>query len=795
MKRSVMLALAAVAALQTWGAKVVRVTARSADGREGSFTDVLARCEVKEGAEYDPAACARDVTALKETGEFEEIAVEAGHGATGVEVAYVVRRKQRFQAPLQVEGAEFWNASKIAKLSELVDGYAYGEADFAEAALRIRREYNKKNFPDAKVRPQIEPVPGSDGAVTVKMVVDEGARVKIRAYVFEGNESVDSDDLRASFGDYPWWNPLGWFSDKPVSAQELEEARAKIAAVYRDRGYLDAEVALPDRVPAGEGRVDMAFRIDEGPLYRVGAVSVTGLSQYPESAALAAARVKEGDVAGAAALSAAAHAVEIFCESGENPLAETRVETRSIPREGEPGVVDVEFAVTEGVPVVIDRILVRGNDYTKDNVIRREITLSPGDRMLGDRAEQSKRKLENLRYFDRVRYYLEKQPDAVAEPGAPEHRDLVYEVSEKSTGQFMIGIGASSVDSVYGTVELSESNFDLFSPWRFRGAGQKGRIGIQAGPRVQTYEAAVTEPYFLDRMLELTVEGYRRQRWYDDYDVIRNGAAVSLSYPMKFWPSQKKACGRFGVRLSAEYVQMDDVEGDQYYLPDSLGPHRKGDFGPVFRWEDDEYGDNWEIPLRVFWQDDTRDNFLVPTRGHRTTVFGDLVGGDNSYWKIGFNFRQYWTVWKRYGHVLSFGLRAETEDAFSDEIPIYDRLFLGGPRSIRGVEYREIAPRVYRGAGKHGSYAPWGGQTSWCMNLEYTIPVVKYVRLAAFTDLGSVGADEFDFDQDMFCWSAGVGIRLAIEQFPIRLGFATPVVDPDEDVDEQVFSFTVGYDF
>ena len=171
------------------------------------------------------------------------------------------------------------------------------------------------------------------------------------------------------------------------------------------------------------------------------------------------------------------------------------------------------------------------------------------------------------------------------------------------------------------------------------------------------------------------------------------------------------------------------------------------------------------------------------------------MGGDNSYWRTGFRYRHYWTAVKKWGHVLQWGLRGETLDDFSGGLPIYDKLFLGGSRSIRGVDFREIAPRVYSRENKHGHYVPWGGQTSWCATMEYSVPVVKMVRIAAFTDLGSVGEDEFDLDTDWFCWSVGLGLRLDLPQFPIRLDFAVPVVDPDEDVDEKVFSFSIGYDF
>lgn len=801
MKKTLLSVSLAVAAMQLQAAKVVGVSARSSRAEGADVSGVTVRCEVKPGSEYDPAACARDVKALRDSGEYEDISVEAKHVDGGIDVTYVVTPKPRYHGPLGCRGNEYWNASKIAKFADLKDGYAYGEADFAAAANRIRDEYRKKEFPDVKVTPVVEPVPGSDGAVTVTMEISEGKRCEIDEYLFEGNENVEAADLRETFGSFPWWNPVGWFVDAPVTQQDLAEARDKVLEHYRNLGYLDVTVSPAERVQGeSDGEADILFRIQEGPRYRIRTMSVSGVKTYPEAAALASVKsVSAGGVAGEKALSDAAREIEIFCGSGKPPLAETRVSVKRVPVDGDSASLDVIFDVEEGVPVTIGRVLVRGNDYTKDKVIRREISLSPGDPMVESKAEQSKRRLENLRYFDRVRYYLEKTSGSAPANGEPDLRDLVYEVSEKNTGQFMIGVGASSVDSVYGTVELSESNFDLFNPWRFRGGGQKGRMLLQAGPRYQTYEVSVTEPYLFDRTLELTVDAYRRQRWYDDFDIIRNGASATLAYPVKFWPTAR-TMGRLGFRLAAEFIQFDDVSDDSYYLGDGFGDHPayvdgEQAYGPVFKWQEDEYGDAFEIPLRIFWEDDTRDTFRFATRGHRAQIYGDIVGGDNNYWKVGFNFRQYFQVWKRFNHVFAFGVRGDTLDAFSDDVPIYNKLFLGGPRSIRGVEYRDIAPRVWARENKKGKYAAWGGQTSWCINAEYTVPVVKYVRIAGFTDLGAVGEDEFDFGTDYFCWSVGLGLRLDIESFPIRLDFAVPVVEPDDDVEKECFSFTIGYDF
>lgn len=788
MKRMVLAVALAVAGMAS-AAKVASVSVKAADGDVEDVGDAAARCQVKVGDEYDPAQCARDVRALRDAGTFDDIVVKAEQGVNGVDVTYVVKHKMRFQGPLAVKGCDYWNEGKIAKFSELKDGYAYGEAEIAAAAGRIRREYQKKFFPDVKVKPVVEPVEGIAGAVKITMEIEEGERAKITDFEFDGNEAFEADELRASFNQYPWWNPMGWFSDVPATPQDLAEARDRVVAFYRDRGYLDVEISQPEVRTREDGERVRVFQVREGPCYKVGTISVTGVKAYPEDVVAAAVkRIAPGDVAGATALDEAAHEIEVFCGSGRAALADTHVTVRRLPSETDPETLNLVFAVEEGVPVTVNRVLIRGNDYTMDKVIRREIALSPGDPMLADKAERSKRRLENLRYFDRVRYYLEKVDGGEAKDGKPELRDLVYELSEKNTGNFLIGIGAGTESSVFGQIELSEANFDLFSPWRFRGAGQKGRLCIQAGPRVQTYEASVTEPWFLDRQLELTVEIYRRQRWYDDYDVIRSGAAVTLSYPVKFWPTWE-AFGRLGVSLAAEYIEYDDVDNGYYYDP------KRGDRFRMLKEEEDRNGDKVEVPLEVFWKLDTRDRFIFPTQGHTVRLFGDIVGGDNEYWRVGFNVRKYFPVWKKYGHVFQIGLRGETVDAFSDDLPLYDRLFLGGSKSIRGVDFREIAPRIYAHENKKGRYTAWGGQTSWCMNMEYSVPVVKMLRIAAFSDLGSVGEDEFDFDTAWFCWSVGVGLRLDLEQFPIRLDFATPVVDPDETVDEKVFTFSVGYDF
>ncbi len=810
--KTLLIALASIAGFAASAAQVSAVKVKTLDSFGGDVGSIVSRCQTKVGQTYDPVVVSRDVNALKDADEFEDIHADAERTEDGVSVTFIVRRKLRYHAPLKVVGCSALSESKVATEAGLRDGYLYGEGDLAAAADRVVKAYQKKHYPYVKVVPSAERTGvGSDCEVT--FTITEGDRMKIRDIVFTGAESVEEvedGELHAAIGDFPWWNPAGWFADSLSSDEDLEQCRTKIEEVFRNHGFLDVRAESPRRL-AVEGdpeECDVEFHVQPGLQYKVGEVSIKGLTRYPEEAVKAKSHLPpNGSVAGAKAIDDAAHRIKVVVGSGDSGLADTQVSVRRLPNAKDSAVVDLVFQVEEGVPVVIDEVLVRGNDYTKDKVIRREIALGPGDRMLEDRAERSQHRLENLGYFSRVSYKLEpsgRAPDAAT---GSEYRNLVYDVEEKNTGSFMVGLGASSVDSVYVSAEVSQSNFDLFAPGKFfRGGGQKGRAYVAWGPRYQTVEASVIEPHLFDRLLELSVEGYRRMRWYDEYDLIRSGASVGLSYPMKVWnprqlwddelPAERRMVpfGRFGVRYTAEYVEFDDPDDNIYYF----------DNKPVsVAGEDDEYGGSWESVVRLFWSRDSRDNFRMPTSGSRSQLFFDIsAGGDVQFWRAGFSHRSYIPLWREIvnsgsymnwlrDHVFMVGLRAETIDALSDDLPIFERMFLGGPRSIRGIEYRNVAPFASNGA----SDIPWGGQTLFCMNFEYTVPVVKMLRAAVFSDLGSVGTDCFDFDfSSTFAWTVGIGLRIDIPMFPIRLDFATPFKKPDE-ADEEVFSFTVGYEF
>ncbi|MEI7901206.1 MAG: POTRA domain-containing protein, partial [bacterium] len=477
-------------------------------------TDVLSFCSVTAGSELSQEALAKDVRALLDTGRFGYAGAEIEKLDDGLRVVFVVKRRYRFQEPLAIKGADYLSESKIRKLSELKSGDFIDEPILSSKASKIRDEYVKKFFPNVKIGAEIQPIEGSAGSANVIFTVTEGERAKVHTYRFTGNPSIPGKELRSSFGQRPWYDPRGWFTDTPVSAQDLEDARRQAEEVYQNAGYLDAVVATPIMEKVGNEKVDVVFAVTEGDLYSVESTAIRGVKLFPEQEvkASAAKRLPVDEVAGLQKIDAAAKDIRDYY--GSRGYVDTLVKPIKETVPGKPGRMAVTFDVREGELVYIRNIVIRGNNKTKDKVIRREVLVSPGEIMNEVRIETSENRLKNLGYFANVRHYTEQ----ANQPGT---RDLVYDVEEQRTGNFMVGAGFSTVDSLVGFVELTQSNFDILNWPNFTGGGQRARLGLEAGSRRQTVEVSLTEPWFLDRPLALTVEAYRRMRWFDQYDEIR----------------------------------------------------------------------------------------------------------------------------------------------------------------------------------------------------------------------------------------------------------------------------------
>jgi outer membrane protein insertion porin family len=457
----------------------------------------------------------------------------------------------------------------------------------------------------------------------------------------------------------------------------------------------------------------------------------------------------------------------------------------------ETGTMDLEFKIDEGQKSYVEKIDIRGNTKTKDKVIRRELAVSPGEVFDMVRVKVSKNRLEGLQYFEKVDTRSE-----ATDPPITGRKNLIVGVDEKNTGNLTMGAGFSSVDSIVGFVEVSQGNFDLFHPPTFTGGGQKFRLRIQIGTERQDYLISFIEPWFLGRKLSLGVDLYHRRLDFQSpgnlYDEVRTGGRVNLTRSL--W--------------------RDSIIGSLSYTLENVGIlFNSGAHGPIIVQQPGSgtsFPENHLIPATApetllkeqgysliskagfSLAYDTRNSALLPNKGGRTELFAEIaggpLGGEKNFYKA--EIRSTWYIkgfWP--GHVLELGGRTGIAEAFdgTDDVPFYERYYLGGLYSLRGFKYRGISPR------EPGINEPIGGDTYWFGYAEYTIPIMERLRFALFYDIGDVQLKPHHYDFSNFSDNWGIGLRLNLPVGPLRLDYGIPINHDQFNSGSGRFQFGVGY--
>jgi len=510
----------------------------------------------------------------------------------------------------------------------------------------------------------------------------------------------------------------------------------------------------------------ITVRITEGVRYRFGTCSIDGATLFRPEVLERSIRIEPGEIASISRIEDAVETVRDryrrrgYVGTTVRPVLDARPDT---------GTVNVRLSVREGKRKSVRNVEIRGNTRTRDKVIRREILVYPGDVLNEVLIDRTERRLRNLGYFSEVRsLYLDTPaPDAV---------DVVFRVKEQQTGQLMLGAGFSSIDKAVGFVEISQGNFDLRG-WPFVGGGQKLKLRAEVGSVRQEYLLSFVEPWLFDQKLALGLDVYRRAVDYDDYEVDRLGAALSLTKALPY-----------RVRLRTRYTIEDvsDIEDDDLYTLVETGEtvtfNEPGHF---------------DSSLGLTLSRDTRNHPFFPSRGMKITLQGELtggpLGGDTDLYRTGLGVRQYVSPW--YGHVLMLRVQYDVVDGFDDTevVPYSERLFVGGGRTLRGFDYREVGPKAVPVSGGH--YREHGAGSRAFATAEYSIPLASQFRIAGFYDIGGAWLDAYAFDPGTLASSFGFGIRLDLPGFPIRLDRAWVLEKDDELTEEDAWSVWIGYDF
>jgi outer membrane protein insertion porin family len=716
---------------------------------------IRSQMSTRVGQPFTDEAVERDIRALYSTGVVENLDIRAVDVAGGVRVIVEIVGRGGI-GELGFSGNTVFDNDRLAKEIEVKVGDPVDDGKLSAAQQKIVEMYEKKGYSDVIVSYDITPST-REGFSTVVFKMDEGARGIIHDIRFEGNTALSARKLRTKLKsrEHHFWNL--WGKAGKLNSQDMREDIKIIEQAFQDEGYVYAKVTEVRREPVSAKEMDLVYVINEGAKYDVAGVSIAGNTVFTQEALNQGIKTEANFPYVGSFVRADEKMIQDYY--GSRGYADARVETSIL--DAGPGLVTVAYNITEGTKSFISKVNISGNSVTKDEVIRREMPFSPGEELNTVKIAAGKSRLENLNYFSAV--------DVRNTPALNEgYKDVDINVVEQSTGTVNFGAGFSSIDSLTAFISVTQTNFDI-GDWKdFRGGGQRFNANIRAGNLRRDMSVTWTEPWFLGRPLALSVDLFYRNMFFisNMFDQTEAGATVSL----------RKQTGEHSYiegGLTLQQVEIDNID------PAATAIIRR------------EAGSYAQSKIFLSWVHDTRDNVFITRRGHKFEAGAMASAMDVEAYGVNFGGQQFFSLWG--DTILSFeGMFRAVEGS---NIPIFERLFLGGANNLRGFDYREAGPKDTAGE-------PLGGKTSIYGTAEYTVPVNilgapadKAPRVAFFGDIGTISGASGSFVGNGEIYSdVGIGLRLFLPVGPIRVDYAVPVTN-DQFSGSGRFQFNMGYKF
>ncbi len=756
---------------------------------------VLAHIRLRKGDVFNQTSLDRSIKSLYETGQYDLIVAKKSINANNQLVLdFNVTPKYRI-SQIAFNGNKEYSARKLQAEIDSYAGSVLDEVKVKRDADKIRDFYVKKGYALAKANYSIERNDEA-GKGAVIFNIDEGADIQIQNIRFTGDpeaehsygfwgkcykklfgrdrkDKVSSIKLKEQMKTDTWIPIISHLTDNGrFKEDEFKQDLETLRKYYRNLGHLDVEIdeakvkfEFPDE--DNEGDMDIVINIVPNTQYKIGKTTFKNNKLFKSEKLMEFVDyfdLTDGNVFSPERVDKMVEAIKTYY--GEYGYIDTIVRALRRPNL-KTGNIDLIIDIIESEKFYLESINIQGNTKTKSEVIIRELALAPGEVFDLARMKQSENRLKETRFFEEVSL----SPEASKIPG---RRDLRIVVKEGRTGNVTFGAGFSTVESLVGTVELTQGNFDYSNPESmFQGAGQKfrlrGSLGLESSQIVLNFE----EPWVFNRSLAYGFELYRSESDYysDYYSETRLGMQHYL---------RKRVYELVEAKLAykIESVDIDDVNPE--IVSDGVMSKERGDIGS-----------RSISQVSLSFLRDTRDSLLMPTKGTRFELINDFAGGpfmgDTNLYRLELR-AGWWTPTFDFGNqVLSIVGRVGTVMGLNgDEVPYFEKFFLGGGYNLRGFKYRKV--------GKLGATTeePFGGDSFGFASIEYSIELFNPVRFAMFYDVGFLNEADWDFDPSDYNSDFGFGLRILLMGAPMRIDIGFPLTTGEHNDDGMQFNFSFG---
>jgi len=750
------------------------VTAIEVKGNRAISTNtVLSKLKTKVGSPYRENVVSDDLKRLYLLGYFSDVKIDNEKYNNGVKVIITVMER-----PL-IEKITFSGMMRLVKKEEKLkeeikskEGQYLDYPTLANDVRTLKKMYEKIGYNQAAIDYKVD-INKENNKASVEFAVKEGKRVTIKNIFIEGNQAFSSTRVLRLMK-----TKRGWLFNAGILKDDvLKEDVERIKAFYRNNGYSDVEASF--EVSTDQAKpywLYITMKINEGKKYLVGDIVINGTRDVSEKVLLGKLKTcTPGKVFSQDGLRQDIAAMQgVYFDRGYI-AAHVEESTYLNPQTGR---IDITYSVTENQVMYVDKIKIKGNVKTKDVVVRRELRIQPGDKFDGDKLRRSKERLQNLGFFDEISYDTEETTEA-------DKKNLLVDVKEAKTGSFSFGGGYSTVDQFVGFAEIEQKNFDWKNFPYFTGGGQNLTLRASFGSVSDGYNLSFTEPWLFDYPVAFGFDAYRRSHTRDTdagygYDEDVTGGDLRLGKEISEYT-------RLDLTYRYDKIKISNVSDDASEdLKREIGSNVISSIAPVFQF-------------------DSRDNVFYATRGNLLVNSfewaGGAFGGDKNFWKYFGRFSHYFPMPRN--SVVEVRGRAglASTTGGTERIPIYDRFFAGGASTVRGYDERRLGPV------DPVSNDPLGGNALLIGNIEYTYPLLDFIKLAAFYDIGNVWEKIADIGSSKEAndvahtgglkSALGLGVRLKTPIGPIMLDYGIPLnKEPGEENRKSgKFHFSVSHGF
>jgi outer membrane protein insertion porin family len=700
---------------------------------------------------YDEAAEAKlrdDFRRLWGTNFLDNLWIEVldepyENGVIGKRVVFNMEERPRvkivdYTGSSKVERTKIDEKMKEAGVALRLDSFL-DEGAVRRVKSIIQEMMGEKGYQFAEINSTVEILPGGPKLVKVIFDVQEGPKVRIREVDFVGNTALGDGTLRRKMketkqhGAFSWLTGGGTFKEA-----KFEEDADMVVAHYRNEGYIEARVGAPelktlqDSTDGKTRWIQVRVPVTEGARYKVGQFDFNGNTVVKADALRTLFKLQTGDwYSEKRVRDGLRKAQEVYGGGGYFEFTGYPDLKPQPPPEGpiagsaEP-TVDVTMQLQEGEQYFVNRITFIGNTTTRDTVVRREMRLVEGNIFNTEALKYSVRRLNQVGYFKTLE---EGQGvDVKKTPNEKNKVDVTLKLEEQNRNQLTFGAGVSQFEGFFGQLSFQTANF--------LGRGESLTVSLQGGSRAQNYQVAFTEPFLFDRNITGGIDVFKRQLNYiNQFTQSSAGGNLMMGFPVADF-------SRLFVSYSFERTEVLDLN-EAYTNPQLLQQNpfladslllRQGGSRTISK----------IVPSFAF---NTVDNPIFPTTGRKLTASFDYAGpgGDTFFIKPTIEAVGFFRLTPR----MSVGSRAQVQyiRPYGDtkQLPIFEKLFMGGEYSIRGYDIRSIGPRDIN------SGVVLGGNKSLLLNGEFITQIAGPVRLVLFYDAGQVRdiGEKFGWQEDI----------------------------------------------